>query len=203
MLNKQLLLHFAAFLFQCVFLCSARSQEDDDLLLVEGKLWTATGDTIHGELLYINQFNYQFNVTIIDTANKSSQVYSPKDLAGFIYYIDNEGYEFLSMSNPSDIGRLFLRVLYRGKFTLFQLLELNQSSPALSYKVYYYLWDKDWLYPPLTQQYEEESLLKQFSDCPELEFKIKSGAYGLSQIRQIITEYEKCKLTDTYEYFFE
>ena len=93
--------------------------------------------------------------------------------------------------------------MYQGEYTLYQYLEINYKSTVLSFLVSYYLWNKEWLLPPITQQYETESLLYHFCRCPELEFKIKSGIYGLPEIRDILTEYEKCELTDKYEYFFE
>jgi hypothetical protein len=67
----------------------------------------------------------------------------------------------------------------------------------------YYLWEKEWLPPPLSLRYETESLLHHFSDCPELEYKIKTGTYGISHIEMILKEYEACELTDEYEFFYE
>jgi hypothetical protein len=179
------------------------SQDEEEKYSVEGILWNNSGDTIHQKLLYINQFSFQFNITVIDSNDAPVMFYSPKDLAGFKFAIDSDYIEYISMNNPEDLGRLFLRVVYRGKYTLYQFLEQNFKSSMLTYRVSYYLWDDKWLYPPLTYEFEVESLLYHFSDCPELEYKIKSHAYGLSAIKQILKEYEACKLTDTYEFFYE
>ncbi len=180
-----------------------RSQENGELTVVDSKLWTKEGDTIKGKILYINQYNLQFNVTLTDQNKSPFRFYSPRDIAGFVYTIDSEQIEFNSVVNPVDLGWVFLRVIYRGSKTLYQFLEINSKSSVLSFQVSYYLWDNEWLMPPITYPQEKESLLSHFADCPELEFKIKSGTYGLSQIKTLIEEYESCTLTDTYEYFYE
>jgi hypothetical protein len=179
------------------------SQEDGESFLVDCKLWTKEGDTIVGKLLYINQYNLQFNVALTNQNKSPFQYFSPKDISGFVYTSDNEQIEFNSVVNPVDLGRVFLRVLYRGKYTLYQFLEINKKSTVLSFQVSYYLWQNEWLKPPITYLNEKESLLYHFADCPELEYKIKSGTYRLSQIKTIIEEYERCNLTDTYEFFYE
>jgi hypothetical protein len=181
----------------------AVSQEESISMQVNAKLWNASGDTIYGKLQYINEFNLQFNVTLVDSAGHPLQLYSPKDLDGFIYYLDNDSVEYTSMDNPTDLGRLFLRLLYNGKLKMYQFLEINLRSSYLSYNVSYYLWDNEWLYPPITMKFEKESLLFHFSNCPDLKYKINSGIYHLSNIREILSEYEHCELTDKYEYFYE
>jgi hypothetical protein len=179
------------------------SQIEDRAILVDVKYWKAEGDTGSGKAMYINQYNFQFNLTICDTSGQPLAYFSPKDLEGFSYYTGNEYIEFNSMQNPVDMGRLFLRVVYRGKYTLYQLLDINYKSSILSFLVSYYLWDGKWILPAITSTFESESLLYHFSSCPELEYKIKTGQYRLPQIKEIIEEFENCKLTDQYEFFFE
>ena len=182
---------------------SCYSQDKENLILVQSKLWTFNGDTIEGDLIYNNQYNFQFNLTLADTSGNTIEHYSPKELAGFMYQLEDEVVEYESMLNPVDIGRVFLRVLYRGQITVYQFLEINYRTSVLSFLTYYYLWDGEWLEPPLSLQNETETLLDHFSDCPELEYKIKTQQYDLSDIRTILQEYEHCKLTDDYEFFYE
>ena len=170
---------------------SCQAQEDEQPLMVDVKYWKNSADTSAGKALYINQYNYQFNLTICDTSGQPISYYSPKDLDGFIYYAGNQKYEYKSMLNPIDMGKLFLQVVYQGNYTLYQLLDVNYKSSVLSFLVSYYLWD------------DKESLLYHFSKCPELEFKIKTGQYGLPQIKDILYEFEHCDLTDDYEFFYE
>jgi hypothetical protein len=179
------------------------AQNATKTFLADAKVWKGPGDTIRNMLIYINQYNCQFNISLTDTITGTTTLYSPKDIQGFSYIIQDETVEYTSMPNPTDLGKIFLRVLYRGTYTLYQFLEINYNTPALSFDVYYFLWKDEWINPPLTQKFERESLLSHFSDCPELEYKIKTGEYGLSKIRNIMTEYEDCKLTDEYEFFFE
>ncbi len=186
-----------------LFTSLCHAQIDDHALLVDVKYWEDDNDTVFGKALYINQYNFQFNLTICDTSGQPLYYHSPKDLTGFIYYAGSQKYEYFSMLNPVDMGRLFLQVVYQGNYTLFQLLDINYKSTVLSFLVSYYLWDDKWIYPPITSKFERESLLYHFSMCPELEYKIKTGQYGLSQIKNIITEFEQCELTDEYEYFYE
>jgi hypothetical protein len=178
-------------------------QDGIESTIIDVEYWSPEGDTATAKAIYVNQYNYQFNIIICDTAGVPLSVLAPKDLAGFRYTSGNEIIEFTSLQNPEDMGRLFLRLVYHGKLSLYQLLSMNYSSTIISFNVSYYLWNNKWLVPPLTLQYEREALLKHFAGCPELEFKIKTGRYGLSNIRDIITEYEKCSLTDTYEFFYE
>lgn len=181
----------------------ARAQEKKDFILVDSKLWNSNGDTIEGKLVYINQYNFQFNLTMADTSGNTIKHYSPKDLAGFYYKLDDQVVEYESMLNPVDIGRVFLRVLYRGKHSVYQFLDINYKSTVLSYLTFYYLWENGWLDPPISIQNQKEALLHHFSDCPELEYKIKTLDYDLSDIRQILQEYQNCELTDDYEFFYE
>ncbi len=94
-------------------------------------------------------------------------------------------------------------MLYEGDYTVYQFLELNQKSSVLSFIASYYLWQGKWLEPAISHQHEKESLLHHFSDCPELEYKIKTDEYGLNEIKAIIEEYVNCDLTDDYEFFYE
>jgi hypothetical protein len=203
MLNSRIIKCFLIPALLLTLTCKTTAQDENDFMQVNGILWKTSGDTIYGNIQYINQFYFQFSVTLVDSAGTPTQSFSPGDLEGFIYYIENDTVEYISINNPTDLGRLFLRLMYRGKLLMYQFLELDMKSSELTYKVSYYLWDKKWLYPPISIEYETESLLYHFSDCPELEYKIKSGTYRLSQIRAILHEYEHCKKTDTYEYFFE
>ena len=179
------------------------AQEKDDVILVDSKLWDQKGDTIEGKLIYINQYNFQFNIMLADTGGNVIKHYSPKDLAGFSYRLNDQDIEYESMLNPVDIGRIFLRILYRGDYSVYQFLDINYKSTVLSYLSYYYLWNKEWLEPPIHSQNETEALLYHFSDCPELEYKIKTHEYELTDIKKIITEYQDCKLTDDYEFLYE
>ena len=203
MSNKYTIL-LPAWYFLLFFSCSVcRAQIEDRALLVDVKFWKGAGDTLFGKALYINQYNFQFNLTVCDTSGQPLAYYSPKDLAGFTYQTGDDNVEFTSMLNPVDMGRLFLRVVYRGKYTLYQLLDINYKTTVLSFLASYYLWDNEWILPAITIRYEKESLLQHFSACPELEYKIKTGQYGLPQTKTIIEEFEHCNLTDTYEFFYE
>lgn len=182
---------------------SLHAQENEDFILVDSKLWNLDGDTIEGKLMYINQYNFQFNLILADTSGNIIKHYSPKDLSGFQYQLENQIVEYESMINPVDIGRVFLRVLYRSEYTVYQFLEINYKSTVLSYLTYYYLWKNEWLEPPISKQNETEALLYHFSNCPELEYKIKTHEYDLSDIKNILHEYKDCELTDEYEYFYE
>lgn len=179
------------------------AQDNKDYILVDSELLTGNGDTVKGKLIYINQYNFQFNLTLADTSGNVIKHYSPKDIEGFRYWLDDKMVEYESMLNPVDIGRVFLRVLYRGHYSVYQFLDINYKSSVLSYLTFYYLWDGDWIDPPITNQNETTALLHHFSDCPELEFKIKTHHYDLSDIRQILIEYQNCTLTDEYEFFYE
>ena len=179
------------------------TQEDRDFILVDSKLWDVKGDTTEGKLIYINQYNFQFNLMLADTSGNIIKHYSPKDLAGFYYFIDDRIEEYESMLNPVDIGKVFLRVLYRGSKSMYQFLDINFKSTVLSYLTYYYLWEDNWLDPPISRQNERSALLHHFSDCPELEYKIKTLEYNLSHIRLILNEYHECQLTDEYEFLYE
>lgn len=203
MLNKICILVFFLFPGPVLYTSLCMAQSEEPAFLVDIKYWNNDGDTNYGKALYLNQYNIQFNLTLTDTSGHSLAYFSPKDLGGFIYNTGDQEIEFNSMPNPVDLGRMFLRVVYRGNFTLYQLLDINYRSTVLSFLVSYYLWDNEWIYPPVSSKFEKESLLYHFSSCPELEFKIKTGQYGLSQIREIITEFEHCKLTDEYEFFYE
>jgi len=199
--NRIGFISFCVWLLLPFHFCNA--QIEDRALLADVKFWKNDGDTSFGKALYINQYNFQFNLTICDTSGQPLAYYSPKDLEGFIYYAGNEKVEFNSVQNPVDMGRLFLRVVYRGKYTLYQLLDINYKTTVLSFLVSYYLWDNKWIQPPITSNFEVESLLYHFSSCPELEYKIKTGQYRLPHIKAIIEEFEHCDLTDKYEFFYE
>jgi len=192
---------FTLLIFLVTFVTHA--QDGDESIIVEVKYWSPQGDTTSGKAIYVNQYNYQLGFTVCDSAGKPMNYYTPKDLGGFVYVTGDEKIEFNSLDNPVDMGRLFLRVVYRGRFVLYQFLEVNYSAATLTFQTSYYLWNGKWLDPPITQKFEKEALLYHFSDCPELEYKIKTGEYGLSKIRNIITEFEGCQLTDTYEFFYE
>jgi len=181
----------------------SKGQNNEFPLMVDVKFWKTEGDTLAAKALYINQYNFQFGFNTCDSSGNSLTYYTPKDLAGFFYKTGDEIVEFNSLENPEDMGRLFLRVLHRGRLILYQFLEINHAAPTLTYQAAYYLWNNGWLDPPITQKFEKESLMSHFSECPELEYKIKTGVYGLPQIRNIITEFESCLLTDTYEFFYE
>ncbi len=183
---------------------SVMAQEKDKPLLVDGKLWDLNGDTIEGKIIYINQYNFQFNLTLADTSGKPIKNYSPKELTGFCYFLDdNVEVAYESMTNPTDIGKVFLRVLYKGDRSVYQFLDINYRSTSLSYLTFYYLWDREWLDPPFSAQNQTAALLHHFSNCPELEYKIKTGEYNLTDIRQILEEYKDCRKTDEYEFFYE
>jgi hypothetical protein len=203
MLNRSPIICLIVPAILMIFFLPGRAQEKERGIILEAKLWTQQGDTTQCTILYINQYNLQFKLTCVDTSSQEVIYYSPKDLEGFSYIMSDEEVEFRSMPNPEDLGRIFLRVAYRGKVTLYQYLEINYRTRYLSFLVSYYIWDKAWKLPAITQAFEMESLLYHFSDCPELEYKIKTREYGLIQIREIISEYEACELTDDYEFFFE
>ena len=203
MLNRKILPDFMLIILMAVPFTDCHSQIEDKPLLVDVTYWKDNGDSSKGEALYINQYNLQFNLTICDTSGQPLAYYSPKDLEGFVYYPGNEKIVFISVLNPVDMGRVFLRKVYSGHYTLYQFLDINYGNTVLSFTVSYYLWDKEWKLPPITAKYEKESLLYHFSKCPELEYKIKTGQYGLQNIKTIITEFEKCELTDEYEFFYE
>lgn len=178
-------------------------QEKYNLMLIDSKLWNTDGDTISGKIEYISQYNLQFSVTISDTNRNALSFYSPRDLKGFCFFLNGEKVFFHSVENPFDMGRMFLKIIYAGEYSVYLYLELNQRSSQLSFIPHYYLWKNGWLEPEITIPTEKEALLEHFSDCPELEYKIKTGDYSLRTIGRIIEEYQKCRLTDDYEYFFE
>ena len=203
MSNKISIVLFISWLILPLHASPGYSQSEDHALLVDVKYWKSKGDTAFGKAMYINQYNFQFNLTICDTSGQPLAYYSPKDLEGFLYTTGDETIEYTSVQNPVDMGRLFLRVVYRGRYTLYQLLDINYRTSVLSFLVSYYLWDNKWVLPPITSSFETESLLYHFSSCPELEYKIKTSQYGLPHIKEIIDEFEHCDLTDRYEFFFE
>ena len=182
---------------------SVYGQEKDNLLLVEAKLWTAEGDTIPGLLEYMNQYILQFNITLSDTVENSLKYYSPRDIAGFYFLANDEKVIYHSKENPLNIGKVFLKLLYEGEYSVYQYLEIDQRTSYLSFITHYFLWQDDWLEPEISVQFEKEALLKHFSKCPEIVYKIKTGEYGLKNIVELIEEYKKCDLTDDYEYFYE
>ncbi|MBN1597660.1 MAG: hypothetical protein JW894_05160 [Bacteroidales bacterium] len=177
--------------------------QTDDEYIYDFELWLNEGDTIKTKAFYINQFNLQFCVTTVDTAGNEKETFTPKDLKGFKYNNQASEVEFHSMENPNDMGRLFLRIVYKGEYSLYQFLEINLHSTVLSFTALYYLWNNGWLRPPISKTFEKESLLEHFSDCPELEYKIKKGQYGYSNLNEIMSEYENCELTDEYEFILE
>ncbi|MBN1953194.1 MAG: hypothetical protein JW801_18460 [Bacteroidales bacterium] len=193
---------FLGFLFLLFLPLPAQDEARKDFI-VEAKIRTSQGDTLNCNILYINQYNLQFSLTETDTSGNYIRHYSPRDLSGFTYSISEEINEFTSMTNPDDMGRIFLRKVYEGKYTIYQYLEIDRASSVLSFLASYYIWDDKWLKPAITKQFELESLLYHFSDCQELEYKIKTGEYGLGNIVEILQEYENCELTDEYEYFYE
>lgn len=203
MLNKGSILSglFFILIIQTHVHLSARSE--DDFILLEASLYTISGDTIVGKIKYVNHYNIQFNLPIVDTGGNVIAYYSPKELKGFSYTLLDENYNFISKDNPAGVGKVFLRLLYDGRFSVFQFLELNTKSNYYSFITKYYLWNSDWLEPPITHEFEKQSLLYHFASCPELEYKIKTGEYAFPQIRKIIDEYDACNLTDDYEYFYE
>jgi hypothetical protein len=184
------------------FVAQAYGQPDDEMLLTDAKLWKAN-DTVRGKIDYINQYNLQFSVTLTDTSGNVIKYYSPKELDGFSILLQKEEMVFRSIENPYDIGRVFLMLIYEGTFSVYLYLELNQRSSFISFVPYYYIWKDGWVEPPITVAHEKEALLMHFSDCPELEYKIKNGEYGLTSIIKIIEEYQDCQLTDDYEFFYE
>jgi hypothetical protein len=200
---NRIVIYCSAILTLFIYTQPAAGQENQRNLLLEAKLWNQQGDTTRCTIIYINQYDLQFKVSCIDTINNEVKYYGPKDLAGFSYIMSDDRVEFQSMPNPEDLGRKFLRIVYRGDITLYQHLEINYKTRYLSYLVSYFLWNGEWMLPPITQAFEKESLLYHFSDCPELEYKIKTGEYGIIQIREIVSEYESCELTDEYEFFYE
>jgi hypothetical protein len=203
MWNKYIIELLLVLLFKLFSQNLVFTQVNDDFILVDSKLWDEKGDTTEGKLIYVNQYNFQFNLVLADTSGNVIKHYSPKDLAGFYYMLDDQIVEYESMLNPVDIGRVFLRVLYKGSKSMYQFLDINYKSTVLSYLTYYYLWEDKWLDPPISAQNETPALLYHFSDCPELEYKIKTSEYSLSNIRLILQEYQECKLTDEYEFFYE
>lgn len=182
---------------------SVYGQGKDDFLLVEAKLWTSVGDTISGLLEYMNQYTLQFNITLSDTIENSLKYYSPRDIAGFYFYANGEKVIYHGKENPLNIGKVFLKLIYEGEYSVYQYLEIDQRTSYLSFLTHYFLWKDVWLEPEISIQFEKESLLKHFSKCPEITYKIKTGEYGLKNIVELIDEYEKCDLTDDYEYFYE
>jgi hypothetical protein len=142
-------------------------------------------------------------VSEVDTAGNYIRNYSPKDLAGFSYNISDVTYEFISMQNPNDMGRIFMRKVHGGRLKVFQFLDINPASSSLSFRVSYFLWKDEWLQPAIRKEFEVESLLHHFKDCHELEYKIKTGELGLNDIKTILKIYESCELTDEYEFFYE
>ena len=191
--------------FSCIILQlhNVYGQEKDDFLLVEAKLWTPEGDTITGLLEYMNQYTLQFNITLADTIENSLKYYSPRDIAGFYFYANGEKVIYHSKDNPLNIGKVFLKLLYKGEYFVYQYLEIDQRTSYLSFLTHYFLWKDVWLEPEISVQFEKEALLKHFYKCPEIEYKIKTGVYGLKNLVELIEEYEKCDLTDDYEYFYE
>ncbi|MBN2524680.1 MAG: hypothetical protein JXB24_15520 [Bacteroidales bacterium] len=179
-------------------------QENDEFIAVDVKLWNSDGDTLYGTIDYINQYNLQFSVSLIDTNGNVIKYYSPRDIDGFCFVLNDEKAVFHSVENPLNIGMVFLLLIYEGKYSVYRYLELNQRSSIFSFIPHYYLWSENrWLEPEITKPFEKEALLYHFADCPELEYKIKTGEYGLNSIGTIIEEYEECELTDEYEFFFE
>lgn len=176
-------------------------QDKGELVMLESKLWKSPGDTIVGEINYVNLYNLQFIIAVSDTNNKSPKYYSPKDLSGFYCILNNERLIFQSMENPFDRGRVFLQLIYKGKYSAYLFLELDQRTSMFSFIPHYYLWNDVWLEPEISIPLEKEALLYHFSDCPELEFKIKTDEYGLKNIGEIIEEYHECDLVDEYEFF--
>jgi len=114
-------------------------QDSKDMLLIETKLWNEKGDTITGLIDYINQYNLQFNLTIIDTVTGVIKYYSPRDIAGFSFKVNTGEAVFYSVENPFNIGRVFLKAIYQGQYSVYQYLELDQRSSILSFIVHFYL----------------------------------------------------------------
>ncbi len=186
-----------------LFFQTVYAQERDKVLRVEAKLWNPSGDTITGLLEYANQYTLQFNITLFDSIENSLKYYSPRDIAGFYFYANGQKVVYHGLENPINIGNVFLKLLYQGEYSVYQYLELDMRSSYLSFITHYFLWKEEWLEPEISIQFEKEALLKHFSKCPEIEYKIKTGEYGLNTLVKIIEEYEKCDLTDEYEYFYE
>ena len=179
------------------------SQDNTNMMLVDSKLWRSERDTIIGMIDYINQYNLQFGLTLTDSGGTTIKYYSTRDLEGFSIVLENDTIIFHSVENPFDIGRVFLRLLYSSEYSVYLYLELDQRTSILSFIPYYFIWKDDWLQPPITIPHEKEALLMHFSDCPEVEYKIKTGEYSLKTLTTIIEDYQKCKLTDEYEFFYE
>lgn len=172
-------------------------------VLIDATLIFTNDDSLNGKILYRNQYEYQFRIILTDTIGNVIEYYTPKDLRGFIYVIDSSRYRYDAMDNPMDIGKVFLRLMYRGENSVYQFLEANQRNNRISFRLQYYIWNEVWRDPPITPENTTWALLKHFSDCPELEYKIKTGEYGFSSMAKILREYEKCSLTDRYEFFYE
>ena len=70
----------------------------------------------------------------------------------------------------------------------------------MNYKVEYFLWKNGWQLPAITYDDEVGSLLAHFSNCFQLQYKIKSHEYGIAQFRKILAEYENCELINKYDF---
>lgn len=203
LINKPIRLMIFCYCCSIFFFQTIYAQERDNVLLVETKLWNSSGDTITGLLEYMNQYTIQFNITISDTVENSIKYYTPRDIAGFYFYSNGKKVIYHGIENPMYIGNVFLKLIYEGEYCVYQYLELDQRTSYLTFITHYFLWKEVWLEPEISVEFEKEALLKHFSKCPEIEYKIKIGEYGLKNLVQLIQEFEECDLTDDYEYFYE
>ena len=172
--------------------------------LVNATLITYSDDTLNTIIKFGNEFNLQFTITATDTITDRDTIYSPREIKQFYYIVNKDTVSYFSKNSPIDQISVFMKLLYHGKKDLYQFVTLNKKKAPMVLQVEYFIWNNGWELPAISPDNELESLLAHFSNCFELQYKIKSHEYGLQQIKRIIQEYENCKLTDDkYEFFNE
>lgn len=177
--------------------CSA---QNSNYFLLPVSLITFSNDTIHTRIQFGNEFNLQYTLTSTDTSGNPLTIFTPREVKKYFYVVNKDTTWFISHQSPIGQIEVFMKLLYRSKIDLYQLIVPDKKKGPANYKVEYFLWKNGWELPAITFDNQEESLLAHFSDCFQLQFKIKSHEYGISQLKKIITEYENCELSSEYDF---
>ena len=163
-------------------------------------LITDTNDTIPALVQFGNEFNMQYTLTSTDTSGNPLTIYTPRDIKKFYYIVNTDTTWYISKESPIDGIGVFMKLLIRGRIDLYQLIVPDKQKSPMNYKVEYFLWKNGWQLPAITYDDEVGSLLAHFSNCFQLQYKIKSHEYGIAQFRKILAEYENCELINKYDF---
>ncbi len=205
MWNKRAVI-LCAFLGLVLSICKIQAQQETDttLVYVRAETLTKKGEFLEGKMSLTSDYLLQFNIMFVDTIKWQTYYFSPKDIEYITYSVDSNDYTLVSLVNPrNDGGMLMLREIYKGRYSLYQLVDQDHSQTVLTYTAFYYMYSDKWHLPGLTHLNFIYDGILLFADCPELSRKIKNGVYDYSDLYQVIVEFNQCGIPDNFDYLMD